>query len=352
MPQFLQEEFNKNPCRMWLSRIIYDPSSEENTNNVNMSSFSLIDAFRFVNPEEENAFTCWCTRLNARSTNYGTRIDYILIDQRLGGEIDDCVILKDVLGSDHCPVKAVIDLKFVRAPKCPSFCTKYYQEFSGTQKKLSEFFSNESSNQELCMGTTLSCKYDTSVASVKRKMLDTKVKHKRSKSDTRKQKGITNYFQLLPSGTQIRDSCGSADLDDQGSGNRSSLESLSFLGEVSPDTFESTSFEPLAVHDEQSSVDMAEEKFPTTMFNDIVGQQSFCTAAGPEKKAASDLWRSMLTGPKPPPKCKGHREPCVQRCVKKKGPNFGHKFWVCARGEGRSNDPSARCDYFLWDSKR
>ncbi|PNF21239.1 hypothetical protein B7P43_G04201 [Cryptotermes secundus] len=346
------EEFNKNPCRMWLSRIIYDPSSEENTNNVNMSSFSLIDAFRFVNPEEENAFTCWCTRLNARSTNYGTRIDYILIDQRLGGEIDDCVILKDVLGSDHCPVKAVIDLKFVRAPKCPSFCTKYYQEFSGTQKKLSEFFSNESSNQELCMGTTLSCKYDTSVASVKRKMLDTKVKHKRSKSDTRKQKGITNYFQLLPSGTQIRDSCGSADLDDQGSGNRSSLESLSFLGEVSPDTFESTSFEPLAVHDEQSSVDMAEEKFPTTMFNDIVGQQSFCTAAGPEKKAASDLWRSMLTGPKPPPKCKGHREPCVQRCVKKKGPNFGHKFWVCARGEGRSNDPSARCDYFLWDSKR
>lgn len=349
------EEFIKNPCRKWLNHIIYEPNAEENTNNVNVSSFHLIDAFRFVNPVEENAFTCWSTQLNARSTNYGTRIDYILIDLRLGGEMDDCVILKDVLGSDHCPVKAIIDLKFVRAPKCPSFCTKYYPEFSGTQKKLSEFFSNKSSNQELCMGTTFNCKYDTSVASGKRKMLDTKVKSKRSKSDTRKQKGISNFFQLLPSGTQTTESCGSADLDDQDSGNRSSLESLSSLSslsEVSSDNIEPTSFEPLAVIDAQSSVDMAEGNFPAAMFSKSVGQQSFCTAPGREKKAASDIWRSMLTGPKPPPKCKGHREPCIQRCVKKKGPNFSRKFWVCARGEGRCNDPSARCDYFLWDSNR
>jgi hypothetical protein len=131
-----------------------------------------------------------------------------------------------------------------------------------------------------------------------------------------------------------------------------SLSSLSSLSELSPDTFESTSFEPLSIIDVQSSVDMAEENFPAAMFNESVGQQGVCTAAEPERKAASDIWKRMLTGPKPPPKCKGHMEPCVQRCVKKKGPNFSRKFWVCARGEGRSNDPSARCDYFLWDSNR
>lgn len=346
------EEFNKNPCRKWLNRIIYDPSAEENTNNVNISSFHLIDAFRFVNPVEENAFTCWCTKLNARSTNYGTRIDYILVDLRLGGEMDDCVIMKDVLGSDHCPVKAIIDLKFVRAPKCPSFCTKYYPEFTGTQKKLFEFFSQKLSGHELCTSTTIGSTDDSAIAYGKRKVSDTKVKSKRPKSDTKRQVGILNFFQ--PSETKTADSCGSGDLDDQGSGNRSSLESLSSLSslsEVSPDTFEYTSFEPPTVLDPWSSGDVAEETLSVAVFNETEAELSSCTAPGAEK-TLSAVWKSILTGPKCPPKCRGHREPCVQRCVKKKGPNFNRKFWVCARGEGRSNDPSARCDYFLWDSNR
>ena len=33
------------------------------------------------------------------------------------------------------------------------------------------------------------------------------------------------------------------------------------------------------------------------------------------------------------PLCEGHREPCVARVVKKPGPNFGRRFYVCARGE-------------------
>jgi Exonuclease III len=336
-----------------LSRIIYDPSAEENTNNVNVSSFHLIDAFRFVNPVEENAFTCWCTKLNARSTNYGTRIDYILVDLRLGGEMDDCVLMKDVLGSDHCPVKAIIDLKFVRAPKCPSFCTKYYPEFAGTQKKLFEFFNQKLSDHELCTSATVGSTDDLAVAYGKRKVLDTKVKSKRPKSDTKKQVGILNFFQ--PSETKTGDSCGSGDLDDQGSGNRSSLESsssLSSLSEVSPDSFECTSFEQPAVLDPWNSGDLAEETLSVAMFNESEAQLSSCTAPGAEKTSSSAAWKSILTGPKCPPKCRGHREPCVQRCVKKKGPNFNRKFWVCARGEGRSSDPSARCDYFLWDSNR
>lgn len=33
------------------------------------------------------------------------------------------------------------------------------------------------------------------------------------------------------------------------------------------------------------------------------------------------------------PLCKGHKEPCVARVVKKQGPNFGRRFYVCARAE-------------------
>lgn len=33
------------------------------------------------------------------------------------------------------------------------------------------------------------------------------------------------------------------------------------------------------------------------------------------------------------PLCKGHGEPCIARVVKKQGPNFGRRFYVCARAE-------------------
>lgn len=33
------------------------------------------------------------------------------------------------------------------------------------------------------------------------------------------------------------------------------------------------------------------------------------------------------------PLCKGHKEPCVARVVKKQGPNYGRRFYVCARAE-------------------
>lgn len=320
---------------------------------MNISTFHLIDAFRFVNPVEENAFTCWCTTLNARSTNYGTRIDYILIDLRLGGEMDDCIILRDVLGSDHCPVKAIIYLKFLRSPKYPSFCTKYYPEFAGTQKKLSEFFSKKSCDQENCTNTTIDYTEDATISFGKRKLPGTKVMPNRSKGDTKKQRGISSFFKLLSSETQSTDSCESVDVHSQDSGKESSLESLSSLSalsEVRPDSCES--FQPLPIVDTPSSGDMTEEGSSIVVCNESEAEQNCSAISGREKKAASDAWKSMLTGPKAPPKCKGHREPCVQRCVKKKGPNFKRKFWVCARGEGRSNDPHAKCDYFQWYSNR
>ena len=47
-------------------------------------------------------------------------------------------------------------------------------------------------------------------------------------------------------------------------------------------------------------------------------------------------------------KFRGHNEPAVLRTVKKKGPNSGRQFWSCSRGEGKADDPNARCDFFKW----
>ncbi|XP_043713869.1 DNA-(apurinic or apyrimidinic site) endonuclease 2 isoform X2 [Telopea speciosissima] len=43
------------------------------------------------------------------------------------------------------------------------------------------------------------------------------------------------------------------------------------------------------------------------------------------------------------PLCKGHKEPCVARVVKKAGPNLGRRFYVCARAEGPAFNLEANC---------
>ncbi|KAG0494138.1 hypothetical protein HPP92_005132 [Vanilla planifolia] len=52
------------------------------------------------------------------------------------------------------------------------------------------------------------------------------------------------------------------------------------------------------------------------------------------------------------PLCKGHREPCVARLVKKEGPNIGRRFYVCARAQGPSSNPEANCGHFEWAGKK
>ena len=90
---------------------------------------------------QEGAYTNWCTLTNARATNYGRRLDYILGDVDL---VNTCLvsadICPDVEGSDHCPVTIDIDCTPIPATTCPPFCTKFMPEFSGKQQKLSMFF--------------------------------------------------------------------------------------------------------------------------------------------------------------------------------------------------------------------
>ncbi|XP_024977698.1 DNA-(apurinic or apyrimidinic site) lyase 2 isoform X2 [Cynara cardunculus var. scolymus] len=52
------------------------------------------------------------------------------------------------------------------------------------------------------------------------------------------------------------------------------------------------------------------------------------------------------------PVCKGHGEQCVSRVVKKAGPTFGRRFYVCARAEGPASNPEANCGFFKWADSR
>ena len=68
-----------------------------------------IDTFREFNKQGGN-YTWWSYMLNARDRNIGWRIDYIFVSKSLKAKLKNAFILKDVLGSDHCPVGIEISL--------------------------------------------------------------------------------------------------------------------------------------------------------------------------------------------------------------------------------------------------
>ncbi len=59
------------------------------------------------NKEPEN-YTYWSYRFNARAKNVGWRIDYFLVSNEIKDKVKKSEIMKEVLGSDHCPIELVI----------------------------------------------------------------------------------------------------------------------------------------------------------------------------------------------------------------------------------------------------
>ena len=65
------------------------------------------DAFRELYPDQE-AYTWWTYRSNARARNVGWRLDYFLVSEGLMERVDDVVVHGDIMGSDHCPVSLIL----------------------------------------------------------------------------------------------------------------------------------------------------------------------------------------------------------------------------------------------------
>ncbi len=79
-------------------------SDEEREKFRELKAAGFIDTFRYFYPELEGAYSWWSYRFQARAKNAGWRIDYFLVSQCLQDRLQDAVIYKDVMGSDHCPV--------------------------------------------------------------------------------------------------------------------------------------------------------------------------------------------------------------------------------------------------------
>ncbi|KAG0375905.1 Class II abasic (AP) endonuclease [Mortierella sp. AD032] len=133
----------------------------------------LTDLYRVFHKDERGAFTCWNTKINARPSNYGTRLDYILVTEKLLPWFKSCDRQPQVVGSDHCPVVAEMAAELVLGKEKEQLSLKslegreevevekivlqdvmdsyggttdhplaarFFDEFSGKQQKLSAFF--------------------------------------------------------------------------------------------------------------------------------------------------------------------------------------------------------------------
>ncbi|XP_033115453.1 DNA-(apurinic or apyrimidinic site) lyase 2-like [Anneissia japonica] len=346
-----EEYFMCQPGRMWLNRFLVDlheteteepigedVGNDENGSITEQSEKLFVDTFRFMHPTRTHAFTCWCSMTSARQTNYGTRIDYIFADvELLKTEFSTCDIMPEVEGSDHCPVKAELKCKVVPSEKLPPLCSKFMPEFSGKQQKLSSFFTKLSPSKKPmalpapAKGSSASKQSGTLKRTAK--PYSTNSKSKKLKTDVNK----GNLFQFFNK-----------------TNSKSSENEMTTPQKVIKDEENCVKEIETRTLDESQKDSQTEEKNEEISEPSSQGSNASCeesTSDATNSKGKTKLtssWKALFSGPRPPPKCKGHNEDCVMRTVKKAGPNYGKQFYCCARGEGHKSNPDARCNFFLW----
>ncbi|KAK8400510.1 hypothetical protein O3P69_003284 [Scylla paramamosain] len=309
------------------------------------TSFQVIDTFRYFYPFKEEAFTCWNVSTNSRSTNYGTRIDYIFCDEGFLPHVKDSLVLQDVMGSDHCPVALVVAGMFVPSSQLPPSCTKFFPEFRGQQQKLSSYFQPRSASEKqnnlplhkpvVALKAATENMQNTS----KRKNITGKGKSTDKKQCTEKQMSISSFFSSKASSQ----TSSSEDLIDD----KSNCESQ--ISENSGSTHDSLDNTNRVDDSGSQSSESSQGKLYSPPF-----QSDKEDTKGSNRKSNNTKnqgWGFLMKGPKPAPVCSGHKEPCVLQTVKKKGPNINRQFYACARGVGKEGDPNARCNFFKWVSR-
>ena len=81
---------------------------EERTAFTQLLENGFVDTFRYLYPDQTDAYTWWSYMFQARSKNVGWRIDYFVVSNRITNYIEDSKIHADILGSDHCPVEILL----------------------------------------------------------------------------------------------------------------------------------------------------------------------------------------------------------------------------------------------------
>lgn len=316
-------DFENNEFRSWFRSLLVE------------SGGFFFDVFRSKHPERKEAYTCWSTSTGGEMFNFGSRIDHILITGTCLHEdnnkdskshnffschVKECDILTQfkrwkpgttpsykwkgeksikLEGSDHAPVfMSLIKLPHIEFHNTPSLSTRYCPQVRGCQQTLVSMLSKRQSIEEIKSR-------DTS--------LDEDIKESSSNVSVDKKTFNFGFNQK-----------------------KKSKKNQSSHSQMSLKSFFQTSSKSESVVEVCETEVMETEKFNKSESDD-------------KSKIALLEWQRIQEFMKKTiPVCKGHGEQCVSRVVKKAGPTFGRRFYVCARAEGPASNPEANCGYFSW----
>ncbi|OBZ66732.1 DNA-(apurinic or apyrimidinic site) lyase 2 [Grifola frondosa] len=366
----------------------------------------MIDVVRTFWPERKGLFTCWNTKIQARETNYGTRVDYILVTRGLLPWIDHGDIQPSLKGSDHCPI--YIDLRDemtldsgVRVSlheamkqggrtEPPRLAAAFWEEFSGKQTVLSSFFGKRTSQK------------DSDESSVLPSSADEAMQPSTSADSTtpaasptppmpESPSNLDSLSQITPSKPKDTRPRPAAALKRKASDHISTSSSkkkkqlsgqasiASFFGK--PSKSKSRSKEVISIDDDDPSTSVAPDCQPSdpetlsqleadyrlacelSMSQENIIAQSEPSSSGSSSQSHNKAVWSSLFAPLQPPNCLVHGEPTRLYTVNKQGPNKGKTFFLCSRPVGPGYDKGKaerlrdevdhtyRCNFFKWASE-
>ncbi len=339
-------------------------------------------------------------KLQARETNYGTRVDYILATKGLLPWITHGDIQPSLKGSDHCPI--YIDLRdeitlesgeilslheaMKQTPDLkepPRIAARFWEEFSGKQTVLSSFFGKHAvskqkgdmppfstpaptpgSGADRATATSLpspDAPTDTPVVAspVVTQSISSPPPPPPEPPKKLKPPQITRPS-LSISSTQKRKSSENASstkskkLKQQTKGQASiasffgkpSASSSSSHTKQSPqEVIEIEDDPPARTSTSEGDRDQLDADYRLALALAEDADRSPAPASSPSSSQAQPpsssqnqaAW-SNLFAPVPPPKCTVHNEPTRLYTVNKQGPNKGKTFYICARPVGPGYD--------------
>ncbi|KAJ7612999.1 Endonuclease/exonuclease/phosphatase [Roridomyces roridus] len=336
----------------------------------------LVDVVRRFWPERKGMYTCWNTKISARESNYGTRIDYILATPGLLPWIKAANIQPELKGSDHCPVfvdlhDEIIDANGVVVKlrdvvphpggEPPRIAAKFWDEYK--QRKLDAFFGKKVVESSSVVQPPSQSPLSVPAANEARPSAPPATAASPNPTVKRKSSTLQDPPVASSSSKKLKKDKDSANLQLRPKAKKGQTSLASFFSaggtqqkSQSPAS-SSSSNDPAAVAADTLDADY---KLALSLSQESDGASGSSQVKGKTKN--KQAWTSLLA-PIQPPRCLVHGEPAKELTVNKPGPNKGKMFFVCARpvgpgyDRGRAErpreevDPQWKCDFFKWSSE-
>ncbi|KAF9529515.1 Endonuclease/exonuclease/phosphatase [Crepidotus variabilis] len=394
-----EEGFWGKDSRRWMRDVLVQEDGQ--------GSGCMVDIVRKFWPDRKGMYTCWNTKISARASNYGTRIDFILVTPGLVPWIKSADIQPHIKGSDHCPVfvdfhdeilsseGSSIQLRDLLGaqvpagtplPEPPRIAAKHWDEHK--QKLLSTFFVKKADGAQDLPPTLLAAPPSSSApsqchsvpltqssppetvvdpteppASQKSEPIASSLALTKRKSPpdsppsvpvpTKKVKGRVS---VKPTKTKAASQSTIATFFSQPKASSSTKPTSTPPSPKKPTVrLKSSNAVPLIEVDNLSSPisvpdEDADYQFALSLSQLEGNQQSMSSQSTTKDKGESKQAWTTLLAPTQIPKCTAHGEPAKEYTVNKPGPNKGKKFFICSRpvgpgyDKGRSERPREQVD--------